>query len=252
MLPEGGRPRAGTAEPRTSAPVILLVDDHELLTTGLTYMLLANGFSARRVQVTDVPGILAEASGHVPGVVLLDLGLGVGSMGNRIDGVELIAPLCELGWAVLVMTGSDDQDHIAAAIARGARNWILKTADFSRLVRVVSEVAHGRGFLPNGERDAMIARHEQNDGARRAALTRIRRLTAREKAVLDRLVRGATASTIADESFTSLGTVRTHIRSILAKLEVNSQIAAVAIAHHYHDSLGDAPDTPVARTATAG
>lgn len=235
--------------PDPSASVILLVDDHELLATSLAYMLRVNGFNAYRVPVTDSSGILLVAARYAPGVVLLDLGLGVGGNGRPLDGTDLVAPLRELGWVVLVMTGTNDRDRIAAAIARGACNWIVKTAAFDELVRAAADVARGCGALPEHERDVMILRHRENDARRQVVLARIRRLTARENSVLCRLSEGSSASAIAAETYTSLGTVRTHIRSILAKLEVNSQLAAVAVAHRCSDQLSEDRNTRVIRDA---
>jgi DNA-binding NarL/FixJ family response regulator len=84
------------------------------------------------------------------------------------------------------------------------------------------------------ERDEMLAtlrRHRAEEQRRRAPFDR---LTARERAVLAAMMDGSTAEEIARSAFVSLATVRSQIRSILEKLGVHSQMAAVALAHRSH------------------
>jgi len=71
----------------------------------------------------------------------------------------------------------------------------------------------------------------EHRAAERARLAPFERLTTRERIVLGALMDGASAEEIAKSSFVSLATVRSQIRSILEKLSVHSQVAAVALAH---------------------
>lgn len=222
-------------EEESPAPVVLLVDDQELLVSSLEYVFRENGFDAHRLPVTDLATMRAAAAGFRPGVALLDLGLGADGSRRPLDGADFVGPLRELGWTVLVVTGTTELERVAAAVARGAANWMLKTADFAELVRVTSELFHGRGRLPEQERATLLARHGTRVTRRETTLARLGTLSAREREVLERLTDGASAATIARESYTSVGTVRTHIRAILSKLEVSSQLAAVALLARYRD-----------------
>ncbi|MCW2696606.1 MAG: response regulator transcription factor, partial [Modestobacter sp.] len=114
--------------------------------------------------------------------------------------------------------------------AHGATNWVVKGANFPELLTTVVEMTKGRGQLPPAERAALIKRYQEVMGARRKNAERLRTLSPREREVLGRLTEGATAATIAAETYTSIRTVQTHIHRILTKLEVSSQLAATAIA----------------------
>lgn len=222
---------ASTSDP--SQAVVLVIDDHELLSATLVFALCAKGFDAHRCPVVEPGSVPPQLGDYQPGLVLLDLDLGLGSNGERLDGADLVGPLCAHGWSVLVVTGSTDLDRLAAAAAAGAAGWVFKSAPFDQLVHIASEVAKGRTLLSPAERAALTARYRERRAERQASQVRLERLSSREWEVLDRLTVGRQAAAIAEEFVTSLATVRAQIRSILAKLEVGSQLAAVALAHQF-------------------
>jgi two-component system nitrate/nitrite response regulator NarL len=102
----------------------------------------------------------------------------------------------------------------------------VPTACSSSTDHSIAELTAGQTVLRPSDRDALVAQA----GRRADAVAKIRRLSNREREVLVALVDGQSAETIAGNQFVALGTVRSHIRSILRKLEVNSQLAAVATA----------------------
>lgn len=219
---------------RTATATVLVIDDQELVASSLAYALAGKGFDAHRVPITDLATVRETVSGFRPGVVLLDLDLGTGPDGRRLDGVELITPLRRQGWSVLVVTGTADLDRVAAAVAAGATSWVVKGANFQELVNSTVEVATGRGGLSESERSELLARHHESAATKARAAERLGRLTEREREVLDRLTAGASPASIAEETYTSIRTVRSHIRNVLQKLDVNSQGAATAIAREGH------------------
>jgi len=203
-------------------PPVLVIDDHAIVATSLVLALRAQGIPAKRCPVTSEDAIVAEAqAGEERGLVLLDMDLGL-----DVDGADLVLPLKALGWQVLVVTGSSSRNRIAAAVVAGAIGWVSKTAPFEQLVQAAVAAAAGRSTLSERERRELV---ELNRGDR----DRVRlldRLTAREREVLDRLTAGHRAAKVAEEFVVSVATVRSQIRSILAKLEVGSQLEAVALA----------------------
>lgn len=221
------------APPPALGPTVLIIDDHELLSATLVLALSAKGFDARHCMVTAAGELPSAVRPARPGLVLLDLDLGRSATGQHWDGADLVTPLRALGWAVLVVTGSADGDRIAAAVAAGAAGWVPKSVPFERLVRTVGYAARGHSVLTPADRAALVARHTERRAERQAAARRLARLSSREWEVLARLSTGAQAAQIADEFVTSLATVRAQIRSILAKLDVSSQLAAVAIANRH-------------------
>lgn len=210
---------------------ILVVDDHALIATTLVLALRAQGKDAHHVPVANAVTILAEAGRHRPGLVLLDLYLGSDTDKAAPTGVDLVAPLRALGWHVLIVTAARDERAIAAAIAQGAAGWVSKAEPFEHMLRMALDAAAGRDVLPRAVRDKLLQLHWEQQQRSDGVEQRLARLSARERQVLDRLAAGQPAATIAQEFTVSLATVRAQIRAILAKLEVSSQLAAVAMVH---------------------
>jgi DNA-binding NarL/FixJ family response regulator len=205
---------------------VLVVDDHALIRTALVMALESQGLDAHHVPTASASVILAEARRHEPGLVLLDLDLAEGP-----NGADLVVPLRSLGWSVLVVTGSRDREALAAAIHRGAVGWVSKTAPFEELLAVALSAAAGQEVLAPAVREELVRLHQRLRGRRHEVTERLARLSTREREVLDQLAAGRGASAIAADATVSMSTVRAQIRSILAKLEVRTQLAAVAMVN---------------------
>ena len=207
---------------------VLVVEDHVLVAVGLQLALSARGWE---VETTDGPtaaDIIDHAQRFQPQCILLDVGLGetVGS------GIELIAPLRATGAHVVMLTAETRRVVLASCLEKGAAGWIGKDAFLDEVVPRLTDVLDGTPLIgrarPRG--DDRRAAHR----ARRPALARstpFERLTGREREVLAALVDGLSAEEIAETQFVALTTVRSQIRSVLQKLGVRSQLAAVAHAN---------------------
>lgn len=210
-------------------PTVLIIDDHELVATSVMLSLRAEGVHARWCAARSEAEILATATPLTPGLALLDLDLGRDAAGDRVDGAHLVGPLVQLGWRVLIMSGSSDRSRIGAALAAGALAHIAKHAPFERLLGAVREGLGGGPVMAPDRRDALIAFSRERNAHHAELAARLQRLTHREREVLAELARGKRAQAIADQYVVSLSTVRTQIRAVLTKLEVGSQLEAVAL-----------------------
>lgn len=210
---------------------VLVIDDHPLISTALTVALRAEGIEVTRVPVNTVEEILARADRPPPGLVLLDLDLGERLPGPRPTGLRLIRPLRERGWTILIVTASQDRRWLAAAVVEGAAGWVSKTESFRRLVATALDALAGREVLRADTREQLLVLHRHSRAGADVLAGKIHRLTPRERQVLDLLSGGHSPQAIAGELTSSLATIRAHIRAILAKLEVQSQLAAVAVLH---------------------
>jgi DNA-binding NarL/FixJ family response regulator len=204
---------------------VLIVDDHDLVGASLEFSLRSQGLAAHRCSTGDRATVLAVAARHPPGVALLDLDLGRDRSGARIDGVTLVEPLRSAGWRVLVLSGTADQARLGAALAAGALAAVPKQAPLATLLAAVRAALVGRDVTPPGYRERLIEAHR----ARAALMTRLDRLSTREREVLALLAAGHRAQAVADRFVVSLATVRTQIRAVLTKLGVSSQLEAVAL-----------------------
>ncbi|KUP98117.1 response regulator [Thermobifida cellulosilytica] len=214
---------------RPVSPSVFIVDDHELFSTAVETMLRSRGIPAVRAHSLIPQDVLAQAAELQPSLVLLDLDLGTDPEGRPLDGVSLARNLSRDGWQVLLVTGSTERPRIAEAIAAGAGAWLSKSVPFEELIYAILDGFAGRPMMDPKERQSLLAEHRALQAQRRSTSQMFNQLTKRERQVLDALVEGKRAKVIAAESYVSIATVRSQIRSILAKLNVKSQLEAVAL-----------------------
>jgi two-component system, NarL family, nitrate/nitrite response regulator NarL len=207
------------------AATLLVVEDHELLAQSLAAVLEAEGFTVVVPGTRSPQAIEAVAAELRPDAVLLDLHLDGGA-----SSVPLIEPLRATGAVVVMVTGETDRIPLAECIEAGAEGVVPKSAPFDRLVGSIRAALERGTLIGVSEREQLLAdlrRHRMERGERQE---RFAALTTREQQVLVHLMRGHSAESIAEAEVVALSTVRSHIRSVLAKLGVSSQLAAVAVA----------------------
>ena len=223
-------PACTVASERTrDARTVLIVDDHQLVGASLVLALASRGLTGHVCDVTSVSGVLRVADGLTPGLVLLDLELGAGAAGEPIDELELVAGLRARHWRVLIVSGATNERRVAAAIAEGAVGYVTKVAPLPELLDAVCTAADGGPILTPGARVRWIDIDSKSRAEQRVDRAKLRRLTPKEREVLECLARGERAAAIAERHRVSMTTVRAQIRSIHMKLEVNSQLEAVAL-----------------------
>lgn len=205
---------------------VLIVEDHELLADSLRLALAGEGWWADVAELTSPGDVVADVVRDPPDLVLLDLDLGP-AVG---DGTALIPALRAAGASVLVVTGSTERTRIAAALEAGAVGYVSKTESFDELLDLTVRAAQGRSVLDPNERHELLAALRLARRERQERLTPFERLTARERQVLAALGNGKCVETIAAEWTVSEATVRSQVRAVLTKLDVGSQLAAVAKA----------------------
>jgi two-component system nitrate/nitrite response regulator NarL len=212
---------------KESAGSILIVEDHAMMAQALAMSLSAHGLVCEIAHLESADGVREHASRLRDGLVLLDLNLG------DIDSLELIPSFRAVGARVLVVSGSNEEPRLAAALALGALGWVRKAEPFDRLVTAVIDAFQGRSVLPSDRQEELTALGRERLGAEREARRRLGRLTAREREVLSALSVGRTVQEIAEQDYVSVATVRSHVQSILSKLGVSTQLAAVAMAREF-------------------
>ncbi len=209
---------------------ILIVEDHVLFAESLEVVLSVEGYDVRRISIPDFSGTAATLLSTVirqkPRIVLLDLDLG-----QFGDGVRLIAPLAKSGINVVVVTASTDRGRWGESIRNGARTVLSKARPLSDTLATVRRITQGLPVMTHEEREDLLRIWHQTRSEIQEVQDKIALLTPRESQVLGHLMRGQTVHDIAAASVVSEATVRTQVKSILAKLEVSSQLAAVGLAH---------------------
>jgi two-component system, NarL family, nitrate/nitrite response regulator NarL len=209
---------------------VAIVEDHDLFAEALDAAMTLEGHDVHRVSIEDNPvgnGRLLTALLRLqPKVVLLDLDLG--STGN---GARVVEPLSRAGIAVVVVTGSIDRARWGECLRYGARTVLPKTTPLNSLLATIRLIGESRAVMDREERERLVALYYDERGKIHGLRNRLEQLTSREREVLAHLMHGQPVREIARHSFVSEATVRTQVKSILAKLEVTSQLAAVGAAH---------------------
>ena len=204
---------------------VVLVDDHALCRNGLTDLLHHRGNILVVAALGDpqrVAGVLRE---HKPDLLVLDLRM------PTLDGLTLLRQLRAEGidTPVLILTMSDAEADLAAALRAGVRGYLLKDMEPEEVIAAIERA--GRGELvvaPAMTLKLAQMLHSGSKGSERKGL--MDSLTDRERQILDHLARGESNKAIARALDISHDTVKLHVRHILAKLNLSSRVEAAVFA----------------------
>lgn len=218
---------------------LLVVDDHALFRRGLTALLSQD----ERFEVTDQAGDIGEAlrclARSAPDLVLLDNHL------PGVQGVDGIASLKEAapGTCILMLTVSEDENDLAAALQAGADGYLLKTVELDHLSEYIVKVLAGESVISPEMMTKLVTAFRGKPAvpatpleppelpAVRDAAAGIDQLSAREREVLALVALGDSNKLIARKLDIAQTTVKIHVQHILRKLQLASRVhAAVFVA----------------------
>ena len=202
---------------------VILVDDEPLVRSGLRAILESELDITVVGEASDGAAALALVRGAHPDVVLMDVRM------PKVDGIAATRLIGELDAApaVVVVTTFENDDYVYEALLAGARGFLLKRATAEDFVNAVRTVHQGDSLLfPSAIRSLVSTVGRDKGGGLASA-----RLTEREAEVLRLLADGMSNAEIAADIFLGVETVRTHVRSILAKLGVRDRVQAVIAAY---------------------
>ncbi len=205
------------AEPIT----VVVADDHPIVRQGLVAFLGSREDIVVVGEARDGSAAVAEAARQHPDVVLLDLVM------PRMNGVEATRRIRALvpDSQVLVLTSFAAQDQVMDAIHAGAAGYLLKDVDPADIAAAIRAVHRGDAFLHPEAAATVIA--AVTDAGRAPLLDR---LTPREREVLALIGAGRSNDEIAAALTIAQKTVKSHVSSILAKLEVRDRTQAALVA----------------------
>ena len=192
---------------------ILIVDDHELIRSGLANLLTQHKYDVVAEAATSSQAS-ALINAHKPEIVLVDINLGSSS------GIDLINEMKKSGSKskFVVLTMQDDNQTLESAKEAGAIAFITKSAPTDSLLEILQAITTGSDkFLKAGKINQI---KPSKDFV----------LTARELEVLALLPTGATANAIGAVLFLTEATIKTHLANIYRKLAANNRAQAVSIA----------------------
>jgi DNA-binding NarL/FixJ family response regulator len=201
---------------------VLIVDDHPLTRDALAALLTQERFDVVGQAADGVEAVsLARAS--EPDVVLLDLAM------PTVDGLAALpqirdaAPACE----VVVLTASDAEENLLAAIQAGAAGYLLKTEPPEQIATFLRGVVRGEAALSGGVARRLLEQVREYGRIGGVPDSIARLLSAREVEVLLLLDERLSTDEIAARLFISEHTVRSHVKNLLRKLGVSSRREAL-------------------------
>ena len=213
---------ARSADKRVVAERVLIVDDHPLTRDALAALLAQQGFDVVG-EAEDGAEAIEAADRLKPDLILLDLTM------PGMDGLTALPQLRERAPTseVVVLTASDAEENLLAAIRAGASGYLLKTEPPEQIAAFLRGVARGDAALSGGVARRLLDR--VRDGGRLGGVPEevTRLLSAREVEVLLLLDEHLGTDEIAQRLFISEHTVRSHVKSLLKKLGVSSRREAL-------------------------
>jgi DNA-binding NarL/FixJ family response regulator len=202
---------------------VLLVDDHPVFLSGLRATFADTADIEVVGAVQDGQAAIDAVGSLAPNVVLMDLRM---APMNGIEATRRIST-AHPHTAVVVLTMLEDDESVFAAMAAGARGYLVKGASQERIIDAVRSVAAGELVFGQAVADQVLAFFADERRRTRGAFPG---LTDREREVLEMLAAGRSNQAIARSLFLSEKTVRNNVSSIFAKLHVADRSEAIVRA----------------------
>jgi len=225
-------------QPIDSTPIrILVVDDHTLFRRGLTALLARDPGLSVIGDAADAGQAQRKAQELQPDLILLDNHL------PGVNGVDALPALREAAPAarILMLTVSEDENDLAAALRGGAAGYLLKTIEGDALTAAIQRAMQGDSVVAPEMTSKLVAAYrgaaggisEMTSPPAAAIPSAIASLSPRELDILRGIVRGASNKEIAREHGIAETTVKIHVQHVLRKLGVSSRVHAAVMASEH-------------------
>lgn len=222
---------------------LMVVDDHNLFRRGLVALLAQDGRFAVRCQAGDMGEALRMVTDHALDLILLDNNLpGV----RGVDGIASLKDACP-GIRILMLTVSENEDDLAAAMQAGADGYLLKTVESEQLCDAIVRVMAGEPIISPEMMTKFVSafrakpaaaeptarspgRPALNQGLAPQADAALESLSGREREILRFLAQGESNKAIARRLDIAEATVKVHVQNLLRKLQLTSRVQAAVYA----------------------
>jgi len=229
---------------------VMLVDDHAMCRSGLSELLQNRSGMVVVAATGDRAQVIPLLREFQPELMVLDLSLG------PVDGLSVLRMVRTEGIEVpvVVLTMSNSEEDLSAALRAGVRGYLLKDMDPDDVIESIGRAA--RGELVVAPTMALkLAQMWQSGQKGSVKRDLVDTLTDRERQVLEQVARGKSNKVIAQALDISHNTVKLHVRHIMAKLDLGSRVEAAVFAFEHrtsteHSGKGSDPENPSGRRSS--
>lgn len=209
---------------------VLVVDDQELVRSG--YRLVCSGADSITIvgEAVDGETAIAAVGEHQPDVVIMDIRM------PGMDGIDATEAIVQrfgtTAPRIVVITTFDDEDYIYRALRAGATSFLLKDSTPEEIIHAVQLAAADGSVLAPSITRMLIDRHLRAK-PHQPPDPRIENLTVREREVMAQVCLALSNAEIGRRLFVSERTVKGHLTSLMAKLELRSRVEVVVYAYEH-------------------
>jgi DNA-binding NarL/FixJ family response regulator len=207
---------------------VLLVDDEQLVRSGLRMILQSSGDIEVVAEAADGAQAVEQVRLHRPDVVLMDIRM------PTVDGLAATRQITALPDPpkIIVLTTFELDEYVRTALQHGAVGFLLKDTPPRDLLQAVRTVSAGNAMLSPTVTKRLLAEFAARGTVQAvAARKQLEALTEREREVVVAVARGLSNAEIGKRLFMSEATVKAHVSHVLAKLGMSNRVQAAILAH---------------------
>jgi two-component system nitrate/nitrite response regulator NarL len=204
---------------------VVIADDHTLFREGLAGIIAG----AEDFEVVGQAGTMEEAVqlAHdlLPDIILLDIDM----PGGGLEAARIVAEEFPVT-RIVILTSSEEDDHLIRALKLGARAYVLKGVAARELIRILRAVQAGESYVPPMLAASLLLEMREAHSQQKQSTSPLDELTARERQILESLAAGLSNKEIGEQLFLSEKTVKHYMTNILQKLQVRNRVEAALLA----------------------
>ena len=204
---------------------VVIADDHTLFREGLAGII----GGIEEFEVVGQAGTMEEAvqlaRDLLPDIILLDIDM----PGGGLEAARMVAEECPVT-RIVILTSSEEDDHLIRALKIGARAYILKGVAARELLRILRAVWAGESYVPPMLAASLLLEMREAHAQQKQAASPLDELTPREREILEGLAAGLSNKEIGEKLFLSEKTVKHYMTNILQKLQVRNRVEAALLA----------------------
>ncbi len=204
---------------------LVIVDDHPLFRDGVIQTLKAEPDIEIVGQATTAPEAVRLAGELLPDLILLDITIPGGGL-NAARTIAATLPVTK----IVMLTASEAEEDVLAALKAGARGYILKGVSGRDLIKIVRDVYAGEAYVTPALAASLLSEMQGGWAGQKSPANPLDELTERERQILEKVAAGHSNKEIAQQLFLSEKTVKHYMTNILQKLQVRNRVEAALLA----------------------